>query len=371
MQCGVLTFEDPVPDTTRKIIHVDMDAFYASVEARDNPTIANKPIVIAKHPKLTGGRGIVSTCNYEARKYGIRSAMSAIEAYKRCPNAVFISGRMRHYAVISRQIHQIFHQYTDIVEPLSLDEAYLDVTDNKKGIRSATIIAQMIQQQILQELGLTCSVGVSYNKFIAKIASDFNKPYGMTVVEPEQALAFLEALPIEKFYGVGKKSIPTFHAKGIYTGKDLLQFQLDELMSLFGKMGYSLFYKVRGIHHSPVQARRTRKSIGRETTFSQFLEYEEDILRVLQQLSESVILKLREKSLKAQTVTIKIRYNNFDTLTRQVTYKEYFDDVERCAELAKELWSHHGSLEKSIRLLGVSVSNFEEKFFSPLQLDLD
>lgn len=371
VQYGLLRFEEPKPDTSRKIIHVDMDAFYASVEARDNPAIAKRPIVIAKHPKLTDGRGIVSTCNYEARKFGIHSAMSAMEAYKRCPHAVFIQGNMQHYAQVSYQIQQIFQQYTDQIEPLSLDEAYLDVSHNKKGMPSATLLAQAIQQQILQEVGLTCSIGISYNKFIAKIASDFNKPFGLTVVTPEQAPLFLQQLPIEKFYGVGKKSVPHFHELGIYTGADLLAMSLDTLIQHFGKMGYSLYHKVRGVHNSPVEARSKRKSIGREMTFTRFLEYEEDVERVLTQLCEKVMRKLQEKQLKAQTVTIKVRYEDFSTFTRQVTCPHYFNDERTCIRLAQELWEQHGDLSQSIRLLGVSASNFEDNLFTPVCLELE
>ncbi|MDO4432249.1 MAG: DNA polymerase IV [Aerococcaceae bacterium] len=370
MRYGMLTFEEPKPDTSRKILHVDMDAFYASIEARDNPKIANKPIVIAKHPKLTNGRGIVSTCNYKARQYGIRSAMSAMEAYKRCPHAVFIQGNMQHYAQVSQQIHRIFRRYTDKIEPLSLDEAYLDVTANKLGIKSATYLAKMIQTDIQRELQLTCSVGVSYNKFIAKIASDYKKPSGITVVTPQQAPLFLKELPIEKFYGVGKKSVPHFHEKGIYTGADLIQWEFDDLMQTFGKMGQSLYFKVRGIHHSPVESRRERKSLGRETTFSRFLEAEEAVLQHIALLSAKVMKKVREKQLKAQTVTLKIRYENFETITRQITVADYFDDEARCVELATQLWEQHGDLTHSVRLLGVSVSQFEDKIFSPIALEL-
>lgn len=370
MQYGLLQFEEPKADTSRKIIHVDMDAFYASVEARDNPAIAKRPIVIAKHPKLTGGRGIVSTCNYIARQFGIHSAMSAMEAYKRCPHAVFIQGNMQHYAQISAQIRQIFQEYTDLVEPLSLDEAYLDVTTNKKGMKSATQIAQAIQRQIQHDIGLTCSVGVSYNKFIAKVASDYQKPQGLTVVTPDDALAFLKALPIEKFYGVGRKSVPYFHELGIYTGADLFETSLDTLIQHFGKMGYSLYHKVRGVHNAPVVNKRERKSIGRERTFTRFLEFEEDVERVFSQLSAKVMHQLREKQLKAQTVTIKIRYENFETLTRQVTSPTYFDDAKRCMQLAQELWEQHGALSQPIRLLGVSVSNFEDNLFTPVRLEL-
>ncbi|UUX34594.1 DNA polymerase IV [Fundicoccus culcitae] len=371
MQYGILQFDDPQPDTSRKILHVDMDAFYASVEIRDQPHLKDKPVVIAKHPNLTNGRGIVTTCNYIARQYGIHSAMSSMEAYKRCPHAVFISGNMKHYQEVSNQIRAIFYQYTDLVEPLSLDEAYLDVTINKKGIKSATIIAQQIQQQILQELNLTCSIGISYNKFIAKIASDYHKPFGLTLVTPEEALMFLERLPIEKFYGVGRKSVPYFHDKGIKTGKDLANKSLEELERDFGKMGHSLFFKVRGIHNSPVRPTNERKSIGKETTFSQFLEFEPQVLEIFDQLTTKVIDKMQSKGLKAHTITIKIRYENFETINRQMQMKIAFDDRVLAYEMVQNLWAIHGHLDYRIRLLGVSVSNFDNPDYELIRLNLE
>lgn len=371
MQYGLLKFDEPQPETSRKILHVDMDAFYASIEMRDNPKLANQPVVIAKHPKLTDGRGIVSTCNYIAREYGIHSAMSSLEAYKRCPQAVFIHGNMQHYKEISAQIREIFYQYTDEVEPLSLDEAYLDVTENKKGIKSAITLARMIQQQILKEIGLTCSIGVSYNKFIAKVASDFHKPFGVTLVKPDEAVEFLKQLPIEDFYGVGRKSVPTFHELGIFNGKDLYTWQLDSLIKRFGKMGYSLYFKVRGIHNAPVKNQRERKSIGKETTFSTFLETEADVLIIFERLTEKVVTILKEKGLKAQTITIKIRYDDFETITRQMQLPDPSDQLDECLRVVRKLWHDHGNLDRTVRLLGVSVSKFENLEFSSIQLELE
>lgn len=371
MQYGILRFEEPKPNTSRKILHVDMDAFYANIEMRDNPKLANKPVVIAKHPNLTEGRGIVSTCNYLAREFGIRSAMSSLEAFKRCPHAVFIHGNMQHYVEVSAQIRQIFYQYTELVEPLSLDEAYLDVTENKKGIKSAIKIARLIQQQILDEIGLTCSIGVSYNKFIAKVASDFHKPFGMTLVTPDEAVAFLKQLPIEDFYGVGRKSVPTFHQHQIFKGEDLFKWQLDDLIKQFGKMGYSLYFKVRGIHNAPVKNHRERKSIGTETTFSKFLETDSDVLTIFNRLTKKVANKLQEKGLKAQTITIKIRYDDFETLTRQMQLSTPSDQYEECVRVVEHLWQIHGNLERAVRLLGVSVSKFEDLEFSSIPLELE
>lgn len=370
MQFGILTFEDPQPDTSRKILHIDMDAFYASVEIRDQPHLANKPVVIARHPRKTGGRGIVSTCNYVARQYGIHSAMSAQEAFNRCPHAVFIPTRHDYYRQVSRQIHQIFHRYTDIIEPLSLDEAYLDVTNNKLGIPSATIVGKMIQADIKRELNLTCSVGVSYNKFIAKIASDYQKPFGFTVVEPDEAVEFLKSLPIEDFRGIGAKSLPIFHEQNIYTGEDLYQCDLEWLIKKFGKLGFSLYFKVRGIHNAPVIADRERKSIGRETTFSQFLVQESAVLAQFRQLINQVVSRLNRYNLQARTVTIKIRYEDFETLTRQVATDEPVNSAEEIYRYVTDLWHEHGHLDKSIRLLGVTVSNFENNQYTMVPLNL-
>lgn len=370
MRYGLLTFDDPIPNTSRKILHIDMDAFYASVEMRDNPTLKNRPVVIARHPNLTGGRGIVSTCNYLARQYGIHSAMSAAQAFKLCPKAVFIAGDMNYYMKVSSEIRQIFLKYTDKIEPLSLDEAYLDVTENHLNEKSALKLAHMIQKEIFETLDLTCSIGVSYNKFIAKIASDYHKPNGITLVMPEDAEHFLKQLPIEKFYGVGIKSVPHFHKIGIYKGEDLLRYELDELIEQFGKMGYSLYFKVRGIHDAEVNQQRDRKSIGRERTFSQFLSDEASVIDNINKLSERVMQKVQTKGLKANLVTIKIRYNDFETITRQTQVEDYFDDAQSCSQIAKRLWHTHGNLDKSIRLLGVSVSNLLDPETSAIQLTI-
>lgn len=370
MKYGLLTFEEPKPDTTRKILHVDMDAFYASIEVRDNPSLKNRPVVIAKHPNLTGGRGIVATCNYIARQYGIHSAMSAVEAYKLCPKAIFIQGNMDYYREVSQQIRAIFLKYTDVIEPLSLDEAYLDVTVNKINEASALKIAHLIQKEIYETLSLTCSIGVSYNKFIAKIASDYHKPHGITIVTPQEATKFLQALPIDKFYGVGVKSIPHFHELGIFNGKDLYQQDLDTLIKHFGKMGYSLYFKVRGIHNTAVNQQRDRKSIGRERTFTQFLNDEEKIIVQFEKLTQSVMKKVRGLGLLTNSVTIKIRYGNFETITRQMQAEDYFDSYEEAISIVKELWLKHGNLDQEVRLLGVSVSNLLNPETSVIQLTI-
>lgn len=252
LQYGILRFEEPKRDTSRKIIHIDMDAFYASVEIRENPSLADKPVVISRHPRETGGRGVVTTANYIARQYGIHSAMSSAKAFELCPHATFVPPNFELYRDTSKQIHKVFHEYTDLIQPISLDEAFLDVTENKKDIPSATIIAKQIQRKIYAKTKLTCSAGVSYNKFIAKIASDFQKPHGITVVEPDQAHDFLMQLPIKKFFGVGKKTVEKMEEMEIYTGEDLYQQSEYDLAQAFGKMGHSLYRRVRGIDRKSV-----------------------------------------------------------------------------------------------------------------------
>lgn len=358
MEYGLLTFPTPKPDTSRKILHVDMDAFYANIEIRDDPSLKPHPVVIAKHPKKTYGRGIVTTCNYEARKFGIHSAMASQEAFERCPHAIFIPPNFDKYRQVSKQVRQIFSEYTDLIEPLSLDEAYLDVTHNKKKIKSAVFLAQEIQYQILNQVNLTCSIGVSYNKFLAKLASDFHKPLGITLVSPEEALVFLKQLPIEDFYGVGRKSLPSFHELDIYKGEDLYRFSLEELEQHFGKMGHSLYFKVRGIHDSPVVSHRQRKSIGSEKTFLDMYITTETVSSLVRPLVQKIITRLNELNLKARTITLKMRYDNFETQTRQSQVERGVSTVDECLNQVEALWELHGDSTRALRLIGVSLSNF-------------
>lgn len=371
MQYGMLTFKTPEPDISRKILHVDMDAFYASIEVRDKPSIKNRPVVIATHPNLTGGKGIVSTCNYHARKYGIHSAMPAIKAYQLCPKAVFIPPRMSYYAEISRQIHQVFKKYTDCIEPMSLDEAYLDVTDNKIGEKSALKIATLIQKEVYQAVHLTCSIGVSYNKFIAKIASDYRKPEGITLVTPNQAVEFLKKLPIEKFHGVGQKSVEKMYQLGIYTGEQLYEQELEYLVDNFGKMGYLLYHKVRGISSNRVNTERVRKSIGKETTFSPFIQSNSVIFKELEILCDKVMKKMVSKGYLCKTIVLKIRYYDFETLTRQYQADDYFNNVETAYKIIQQLWTQWGNSTKTVRLLGVSVTNLIDPSKQAMQLTIE
>ena len=308
-----------INDTSRKIIHIDMDAFFAAIEVRDNPALKGKPVIIARDPRQSGGRGVVSTCSYEARAFGVHSAMSSKEAYERCPQGIFISGNYEKYQEVGRQVREIFHRYTDLVEPMSIDEAYLDVTENKLGISSAVKIAKLIQYDIWNELHLTASAGVSYNKFLAKIASDMEKPRGLTVILPQDAQEILSKLPIEKFYGVGKKSVPRLHDMGIYTGADLLEIPEMTLIDHFGRFGYDLYRRARGISNSPVKTHRARKSIGKERTYGKLLYRMEDIQKELSGLAQRVVQSLGRHQKVGKTIVVKIRYADFQTLTKRRT----------------------------------------------------
>lgn len=357
-------------DISRKIIHIDMDAFFASVEERDHPELVGHPLVIARHPSDTGGKGVVTTANYEARKFGIHSAMSAQKAYELCPDAIFKPGNYEKYSEISQQIREIFRRYTDIIEPVSIDEAYLDVTENKINSKSAIKIAKLIQYDIWNELHLTCSAGVSYNKFLAKLASDFQKPKGLTVVMPDEAEAFLKALPIEAFHGVGKKTVPKMHDLGIYTGEDL--YKQDEMMLIrnFGKMGYSLYRKVRGIHDSPVNITRDRKSVGKEHTYGTPLTTEAQVTAQLRQLAERVEESLERVQKHGKTVVLKVRYTDYTTVTKRQTLPEYISKKEELYYQANLIWEEVLGLEQGIRLLGITLTNLDPMAYENMVLPL-
>ncbi|MGT2667213.1 DNA polymerase IV [Streptococcus rifensis] len=346
-----------INDTSRKIIHIDMDAFFAAIEQRDNPKLKGKPVIIARDPRQSGGRGVVSTASYEAREFGIHSAMSAKEAYERCPQGVFISGNYDKYVQVGCQVRDIFQRYTDLVEPMSIDEAYLDVTVNKIGSSSAVKIAQLIQRDIWEELHLTASAGVSYNKFLAKIASDMKKPHGLTVILPEEAMTVLAELPVEKFHGVGRKTVERLHAMGVYTGADLQSIPELTLIDRFGRFGYDLYRKARGISNSPVKIERVRKSLGKERTYGKLLYHDEDAKKELSNLCQRVAASLAKQQLKGKTVVLKLRYEDFFTLTKR---KSLAEPVASPAQLETVVHSIYDNLDKKdlgIRLLGVTVTN--------------
>ena len=347
-----------INDLSRKIIHIDMDAFFAAVEIRDNPKLKGKPVIIGSDPRQTGGRGVVSTCSYEARVFGVHSAMSSKEAYERCPQAVFISGNYEKYKTVGLEIRAIFKRYTDLIEPMSIDEAYLDVTENKLGIKSAVKIARLIQQDIWQELHLTASAGVSYNKFLAKMASDYQKPHGLTVILPDQAQDFLKQMDIAKFHGVGKKTVERLHEMGIYTGADLLDVSEVTLIDWFGRLGFDLYRKARGIHNSPVKPDRIRKSIGKEKTYGKILQVEEDIKKELSLLSEKVAHNLSKQDKAGKIIILKIRYADFSTLTRRKSLPQATQDASQVSQTALQLYEELAEKEKGIRLLGITVTGF-------------
>ncbi len=338
--------------TLRKIIHVDMDAFYASVEQLDNPTLKGKPIAVG------GGehRGVVSAASYEARKFGVRSAMSGFLAKKNCPDLIFVKPNFSRYKEISQSIRKIFFDYTDLVEPLSLDEAYLDVTVNKKGNPSASLIAKEIRNRIYNELGLTASAGISINKFIAKVASDYNKPNGQKTVNPEEVITFLEDLEIRKFYGVGKVTADKMYRLGIFTGKDLKQKSISYLEENFGKSGTYYYNVVRGIHNSPVKPNRTPKSVGAERTFSENLSSEIFMLERLESIAIELEKRLKKYKLAGKTITLKIKYSDFTLHTRSKTLSYFIADKDLILETAKELL-YQDKMENSVRLLGISLAN--------------
>jgi DNA polymerase-4 len=339
-------------NSNRKIIHIDMDAFYASVEQMDDPELRGKPIAVGG----SENRGVVAAASYEARKFGVRSAISGVLAKKNCPELIFVSPRFDRYKEISKKIHAIFHDYTDLVEPLSLDEAYLDVTQNKKGNPSATLLAKEIRTRILNEVGLTASAGISVNKFVAKIASDYNKPNGQKTVNPDEVLSFLEELPIRKFYGVGKVTTEKMYQLGIFTGLELKSKSLEFLSTHFGKSGAFYYHVVRGIHNSEVKPDRITKSVAAEHTFDTNLSSEIFMLEQLEKIATSLERRLKKQNIAGKTVTLKIKYSDFSQQTRSKTVPYFIADKGLILENVKELL-YQERMKDSVRLLGISLSN--------------
>lgn len=341
----------------RKIIHIDMDAFYASVEQRDFLEYKGKPIIVGGSPEGRGG--VVATASYEARKFGIRSAMPSKTAQRLCPDAIFVYPRFDAYKTVSTKIREIFHRYTDIVEPLSLDEAYLDVTKDKQGIGFAMEIARLIKQAIREELQLTASAGVSINKFVAKIASDMEKPDGLTFIGPSKIKAFMEALPVEKFFGVGKVTAAKMKAMGLHTGADLKKMPETDIIAHFGKPGKFYYQVVRGIDNREVQPHRETKSVSVEDTYQEDLTTKESMLSELETLSETLAKRLNNFGLKGRTITIKFKFNDFTVMTRSHSLMALVTDKHEIFNVVKLILDKAPVEEKRIRLLGVGVSNFE------------
>jgi len=340
----------------RKIIHVDMDAFYASVEQRDNPVYRGKPVVVGGSPQGRGG--VVASASYEARKFGIRSAMPSKRALQLCKDVIFIRPRFDVYKEVSKNIREIFYRYTDVVEPLSLDEAYLDVTTDKQKIGSAIDIARLIRQAIKDELQLTASAGISINKFLAKIASDLDKPDGLTFIGPSRIEDFMEKLAVEKFYGVGKVTAEKMKRMGLHTGSDLKKLSEGELIKHFGKSGKFFYNIVRGIDNRPVQPHRATKSVGAEDTFPFDLITLEEMFEALEKIGDIVHERLRRNGLKGRTVTVKIKYHDFKLATRSQSFVQPVGDFETILSTAKQLLAGVDLEGKKIRLLGISLSNF-------------
>lgn len=341
--------------TFRKIIHIDMDAFYASVEQRDNPEYRGKPLAV-------GGsrvRGVVAAASYEARQYGVRSAMPSALAYRKCPHIIFVKPRFDVYKAISNQIRAIFLEYTELVEPLSLDEAYLDVTNNKKGLPSATLIAREIRERIYNETRLTASAGISINKFLAKTASDVNKPNGQMLIAPDKAEDFIRTLPIARFYGIGKVTAEKMHGLGILNGEDLRKWPEAELIRLFGKSGRYYYQIARGIDHREVNPNRIRKSIGAENTFSENLSLESEMLAELSEIAEEVAQRLQKHGRQGKTLTIKIKFADFVQITRSKTLTYNFSSRQAIEEMAHELLLQEKLEDKEVRLLGITVSGLD------------
>jgi DNA polymerase-4 len=340
----------------RKIIHIDMDAFYTSVEQRDNPDLRGKPVVV-------GGleRGVVASASYEARVYGIRSAMPSVTALRKCPHLIFTKARFDVYRSVSQQIRAIFLEYTDLVEPLSLDEAYLDVTENKKGLKSAIFIAQQIRKEIFEQTQLTASAGVSINKFVAKVASDINKPNGIKVILPDEVIPFLEKLPVEKFHGIGKVTAQKMHNLGIRTGLDLKQRTELELLQRFGKAGKFYFNIVRGIDNRNVNPNRIRKSIGVERTYNEDITDIDIMEEKVQFLAEKLFSYVEKHQRSGRTLTLKIKYANFETATRSRTMNHDLTTYEAIFNLVRLLLHENMEEDIRVRLLGLTISNLKEK----------
>lgn len=340
----------------RKIIHVDMDAFFASVEQRDHPALRGKPIAVGH----AGARGVVATASYEARKFGVRSAMPSAKARELCPELIFVNSRMKHYQAVSKQVRAIFERYTDIIEPVSIDEAFLDVTDNKIGATTGLEIAKRIKKEIREELGLVASAGVSYNKFLAKIASDYRKPDGLCVIHPDQAIDFIDKLPIEAFWGIGPATAKRLHALGITTAPELRKLSLSRLTELFGKAGLTYYNFVRGIDDRQVTTHRERKSVGCEETFGRDIRgkaIDEALTAVINEL----VQRVNRRQFKGKRLTLKVRFPDFTTLTRSASCLETLDSVEKITPLTYRLLKNVTLPATGIRLLGLSVSKTEQE----------
>ena len=339
-----------------KIIHIDMDAFYASVEQRDTPELRGSPVIVGGSPD---GRGVVAACSYEARRFGIHSAMPSSRARRLCPEAVFLKPRFDVYRRESRRLQAVYHEFTDLVEPLSLDEAYLDVTGSTRFDGSAARLAAEIKRRIREETGLTASAGVSYNKFLAKIASDMDKPDGLYVITPAEGPAFIESLSVRRFHGIGRATEARMKRLGIHTGADLKALPRERLVREFGKAGHHYYNIARAIDERSVNAKRVRKSVGSETTLEQDLDDTATMLEILERQAEKVAGIMERRELAARTLTVKVKYDNFRLVTRSRTLPEPLRRRDQMSPLLPGLLAKTEAGERKVRLLGVTVSNLE------------
>ena len=348
-----------------------MDAFYASVEQMDHPELKGKPLAVGGSRE----RGVVAAASYEARAFGVHSALASSIAARRCPNLIFVKPRFERYKEISSQIMDIFQSYTNLVEPLSLDEAYLDVTFNKKQLKSAIKIAMLIREEIKEKVGLTASAGISFNKFLAKTASDLDKPDGLSVILPEQAIPFMKELPIEKFHGIGKVTAKKMNSQGIFTGADLMKLERSELIRRYGKAGKHYYNIVTANDLREVKPDRIRKSIGAENTFSKDLFEEHEVLEALQHIHETLMRRIEKTERKGRTVTLKIKYHDFTVKTRSKSVSHFTSSAAVIWETVLELLHQPEYLEKEVRLLGITLSHLdnvnEMKGLEGYQLTLD
>jgi len=344
-----------------------MDAFFASVEQRDNIELQGKPIAVGGNQY----RGVVAAASYEARKFGVRSAMASQKAVQLCPNLIFVKSRFKVYQKISSQVKSIFKKYTNLIEPISLDEAYLDITNLPEGFHSATDVAQQIRKEIFETTKLTASAGVSFNKFLAKISSDVNKPNGIFVLTPTNAQNFLAKLEIRKFYGIGKVTASKFQKMGILYGSDLLRFSLTSLEQYFGKNGKRYYNLARGIDNRTVKPHRERKSIGAERTFSSDIDNAEDLLPHINSIAKTVAKRCQENGKKGRTITLKIKYGDFTQITRGTTSNQYKYLENEIIDQTKKLLFDIDRIERGVRLLGITVSNFDNGKKNTKQLSLD
>ena len=350
----------------RKIIHIDMDAFFASVEQLDNPELKGKPVAVGG----SGERSVVAAASYEARKFGVHSAMPSVTAKRLCPGLIFVRHRFDRYKELSDKVFEIFTEYTDLVEPLSIDEAFLDVTKNRKGIVSATLIAKEIKEEIRKRTGLSASAGISYNKFLSKIASDINKPGGLFVIAPDKAGQFIEQLAVEKFYGIGKVTAARMHKLGIHNGKDLKCWDLPALVRNFGKVGKFYYDIVRGIDERPVVTESERKSVGTEMTFDKDLTTGFEIITELYKIEKELMDRLRISKTTGRTITLKIKFSDFRQITRSKSLQHYVRDFNTLHKEVSEIRKSLNLKGVKIRLLGISMSNLDTEDCSERQLDL-